>query len=92
MGIFIEHPLLAAVIGILLVALGRIVHRGVATAVGAMWFMYSLWEFGIEQRWLCSGDCAIRVDLLLIYPVLWLGSVAAVASLIMKPRRAQGGS
>jgi hypothetical protein len=92
MAIFIEHPLLAAAIGILLVALGRILHRGLATAAGAMWFMYSLWEFGIKQRWLCRGDCDIRADLLFIYPVLLLGSVAAVASLVIKPRRSQAGS
>ncbi len=92
MAIFIEHPLLAAAIGILLVALGRIMDRGIAIAAGAMWLMYYLWEFGIKQRWLCRGDCDIRADLLFIYPVLLLGSVAAVASLIMKLRRSQAGS
>ena len=86
MAVFIEHPLLAAVIGILLVTLGRVLHRGLATAAGVMWIMYSLWEFAIKQRWLCRGDCDIRADLIFIYPLLILGSVAAVVGLVMKPK------
>ena len=87
MAVFIEHPLFAAVIGILLVTLGRVLHRGLATAAGVMWLMYSLWEFAIKQRWLCRGDCDIRADLIFIYPLLILGSVAAVVGLVIKPRQ-----
>ena len=89
MAIFIEHPLLAAAIGLLLVALGRWTHRRLAMTAGVMWLMYSLWEFAIKQRWLCRGDCDIRADLILIYPVLLLASVAAVVSLLIRPRRPQ---
>jgi hypothetical protein len=70
MGVFIEYPLLAAAIGVLLVGLGRIMHRGLAMTAGVMWLIYSLWEFAIKKRWLCRGDCDIRADLLFIYPVL----------------------
>jgi len=87
MAVFIEHPLLAAVIGILLVTLGRVLHRGLTTTAGVMWLMYSLWEFAIKQRWLCRGDCDIRADLIFIYPLLILGSVAAVVGLVIKPRQ-----
>jgi hypothetical protein len=87
MAVFIEHPLLAAVIGILLVTLGRVLHRRLTTAAGVMWVMYSLWEFAIKQRWACSGDCDIRADLIFIYPLLILGSVAAVVGLVIKPRQ-----
>jgi hypothetical protein len=89
MAVFIEHPLLAAVIGLLLLALGRSLHRGLAMTAGVMWLMYSVWEFAIKQRWLCRGDCDIRADLILIYPVLFLGSLAAVVSLLIRPRRPQ---
>jgi len=89
MAIFIEYPLLAAAIGLLLVGLGRWPHRGLAMTVGVMWLIYSVWEFAIKQRWLCRGDCDIRADLLFIYPVLLVGSVAAVVSLLIKPRRPQ---
>ncbi len=89
MAIFTEYPLLAAAIGLLLVGLGRWTHRGLAMTVGVMWLIYSVWEFAIKQRWLCRGDCDIRADLLFIYPVLLVGSVAAVVSLLIKPRRPQ---
>jgi hypothetical protein len=91
MGVFIEYPLLAAAIGVLLVGLGRIMHRGLAMTAGVMWLIYSLWEFAIKKRWLCRGDCDIRADLLFIYPVLLVGSVAAVVSVLRKPRRPQAG-
>jgi len=31
----------------------------------------------MHRRWLCSGECNIRVDLLLLYPLLILLSLAA---------------
>ncbi len=41
-------------------------------AVAALWGLYALWEwFAFEKRW------NIRVDLLLIYPVLLAASIAA---------------
>ena len=92
MAVFIKYPLLAAAIGLLLVALGRWMHRGLAMTAGVMWLMYSLWEFAIKQRWLCGGDCDIRADLIFIYPVVFIGSVAAVVSLLIRPRRPQAGS
>ena len=87
MAIFIEHPLLAGAIGLLLLGLGRWTRRGLPMTVGVMWLMYSLWELAIKRRWLCRGDCDIRADLIFIYPVLLIGSVAAVGSLLRKPRQ-----
>jgi hypothetical protein len=62
--------------------LGRRFGRGVATGAGIAWLLYGVYEFGMKQRWLCSGECNIRVDLLLIYPVLVIGLVAAGISLL----------
>jgi hypothetical protein len=39
----------------------------------------------MQRRWLCSGECNIRVDLLIIYPVLLLGLVAAGVALVRAP-------
>jgi hypothetical protein len=86
-GIFIEYPLLAAAIGVLLLGLGRLMHRRLAMGAGVMWLVYSLYEFAIKKRWLCTGDCDIRADVILIYPVLLLGTVVAVVSLLRKPSR-----
>jgi hypothetical protein len=87
MAFFIEYPIFAATIGIALVVLGKRAGRGVATGAGSAWLLYGVYEFGIKQRWLCSGECNIRVDLLLIYPVLVIGLVAAGISLFRASRR-----
>lgn len=85
MAILIEYPFLAAVIGMVLVALGRYRRHRTAVGVGVVWLLYSLYELGMKQRWLCSGECNIRVDLLLIYPVLLIGLVVAGISLLRRP-------
>jgi formate hydrogenlyase subunit 3/multisubunit Na+/H+ antiporter MnhD subunit len=82
MAIFIEYPVLAAAIGVALLGLGRRAHRRVAVGGGIAWLLYGLYEFGVKQRWLCSGECNIRIDLLLIYPLLVIGLVAAGVSLL----------
>jgi hypothetical protein len=40
----------------------------------------------MKRRWLCSGECNIRVDLLVIYPALLLGLVVAGISLLRRPK------
>lgn len=87
MGILIEYPLLAAVIGALLLWLGRATDRRVAVAAGALWVLYAVYETGMHQRWLCSGECNIRIDLLAIYPGLLIASLAAGTSLLRGPKR-----
>jgi hypothetical protein len=82
MAIFIEYPVLAVAIGAVVLLLGRRLHRRVAVAAGIAWLLYGLYEFGMKQRWLCSGECNIRVDLLLIYPMLLVGLAAAAVSLV----------
>ncbi|HET8836107.1 MAG TPA: hypothetical protein VFN08_15365 [Gemmatimonadales bacterium] len=82
MAIFMEYPVLAAVIGLVLVGLGRRSDRRVAVAAGVVWLLYALYEFGMKQRWLCSGECNIRIDLLAIYPALLIALVAAAVSLL----------
>ena len=88
MAIFIEYPVLALAIGIVLLGLGRAARRRVVAGVGIGWLVYGLYEFGMRQRWLCSGECNIRIDLLVIYPLLAVGLVAAAISL----RRASKGA
>jgi hypothetical protein len=36
----------------------------------------------MQQRWLCTGECNIRIDLLVIYPVLFIGLAVAALSLL----------
>ena len=85
MAIFIEYPLLAAVIGVVLLWLGRRTGRRTAVGVGVIWLLYAVYETGMQRRWLCSGECNIRIDLLVIYPVLVLGVVVAGLSFLRAP-------
>jgi hypothetical protein len=86
MAVFIAHPFLAAVVGGLLMVLGRRRRRRTAIGVGILWLLYFVYETGMQQRWFCSGECNIRIDLLLIYPVLLIGLVAAAVSVSRAPR------
>jgi formate hydrogenlyase subunit 3/multisubunit Na+/H+ antiporter MnhD subunit len=85
MAIFVAYPLLAAAVGAVLLAFGRRTHRRVPVAAGVTWLAYSLYEFGMKQRWLCSGECNIRIDLLAIYPVLVVMLIAGCISLFRAP-------
>lgn len=82
MTVFIEYPLLAAAIGGALIALGRWTRRRVVIGAGVAWLYYGIYEVGMQQRLLCSGECNIRIDLLLIHPVLLLALVAAAVSMV----------
>ncbi|HEY8196428.1 MAG TPA: hypothetical protein VIG04_05595 [Gemmatimonadales bacterium] len=81
MGVFMAYPWLAAVVGVLFVTLGWMVRRWGVVTIGVMWVLYAAYETGMKQRWLCTGECNIRVDLLLIYPILILSSIGAALSL-----------
>jgi len=85
MAVFIAHPYLAGLIGILLFGAGRLTRHRTPVVVGVVWLLYALYETGMQRRWLCSGECNIRVDLLLIYPVLLILLLAAGLSLLRAP-------
>jgi hypothetical protein len=89
MAVFIEYPVLALAIGIGLLGLGRAARRGVVVGVGIAWLLYGLYEFGMRQRWLCSGECNIRIDLLVIYPLLSVALFAAAISLLRASKGAR---
>ena len=74
----IAWPWIAAVVGLAFAALYR--HRpNRTTALAAvLWFAYAGYEYGMKTRVLCSGECNIRVDLLVIWPVLFFVAVLGV--------------
>ena len=43
-----------------------------------VWTGYALYELLMATRILCTGECNIRVDLLLIFPGLAIGSLVAI--------------
>ena len=38
--------------------------------LGVLWALYAVYEYLMYTRVLCTGECNIRVDLMLIYPGL----------------------
>jgi hypothetical protein len=82
MGIFIQYPWLAAIVGAILIGFGRQKRRISPIVIGVIWLLYAGYETGMQLRWLCTGECNIRVDLLLIYPLLLALTVVAMVSLL----------
>ena len=71
-------PLFAVVLGLLIVACFRLAQSRLVLITGLLWILYAVYEYLVQIRVLCSGECNIRVDLLLIYPVLFIYTVASI--------------
>ena len=63
-------------------------HKRWVLVASIVWALYALYESLMSARILCSGECNIRVDLLVLYPLLVIITVAAIVSLMRKPRNA----
>jgi len=86
LGVFIGWPFLALVPAALLAALYFRRRQPMILVATLAWLAYFPYEQAMKLRILCSGECNIRVDLLLLYPLLALLSVLAVAAYARKPR------
>jgi hypothetical protein len=60
--------------------------------VSLMWSGYAVYEYLMASRVLCSGECNIRVDLLVIGPILLGVTAGAIAKVEAKRRKRQKGS
>jgi hypothetical protein len=82
MSLFIAFPALALVPSLLFFLCYRRSRRPSNAVAALAWLLYAGYEEAMRLRWLCTGECNIRVDLLLLYPALAaLSLVAAVACL-----------
>ena len=79
MAVLIEEPLLAAVPGAVFLALFAVSRKFLVLTAAAAWLAYLPYEYAMKLRLLCSGECDIRIDLLVLYPVLFIISVVGVA-------------
>ena len=90
MAVLIGQPWLAAIPGAVLLALWTAVRGRLVLVAALAWVLYLPYEYGMKWRILCSGECNIRVDLLILYPALAilsaLGAVSALRAL-GRPRR-----
>ena len=60
--------------------------RKSALIAGLSWLVYLAYEYLMKLRILCSGECNIRIDLLLIYPFLLAVSLIAIIVVIKNYR------
>lgn len=78
MAVLIEHPLLALVPALVFAVLYAISKSRLVLTAGLLWLAYFSYEYGMKLRILCSGECNIRIDLLLLYPMLISVSLAGL--------------
>ena len=80
LAIFIEHPWVALLPALAFAAVASGRGRAMSWIAAAAWLLYALYEGAVARRMLCSGECNIRVDLVLIYPVLLVLSLIGIVS------------
>jgi hypothetical protein len=85
--LLIEYPWAAVLVGTGLVLLWRWRPDRSVLLAAVLWLLYAGYEYLMYARVLCSGECNIRVDLLLIYPVLVVATMVALARSARKGRR-----
>ena len=79
--VFIDRPALALIPALIFAACGYVTRRRRVWGAAGAWAFYALWEFGMDNRILCSGECNIRIDLLLIIPALIILTILGLFSL-----------
>ena len=90
MAFLIAHPWTAGLVAAACALLWRWRGRSIAAITALCWLLYAGYESLMKARVLCSGECNIRVDLLLIYPVLTILTLwSLVATLRAAAARAE---
>jgi hypothetical protein len=79
---FIQWPLLAILPAIILGAFYAASNKKNALLASGLWLLYLSYEYSMKFRLLCTGECNIRVDLLLIYPILLGFTVAGCLAFV----------
>jgi len=76
--IFLLNPWLALLVAGAFAAAWRWSGSKMAAAAAFAWAAYGGYEYLMFTRILCTGECNIRIDLLVVYPMLLLTSLLAV--------------
>jgi hypothetical protein len=70
--VFIPHPFLALLPAAAFLIAAKAIRLKFLFWIAATWGVYSVYEYLMLIRVLCSGECDIRIDLLVIYPAIVL--------------------
>jgi len=80
--VFILAPILGLIPTILFLGFYLKLKRWPILLAAIFWSVYTVYEYLMHVRVLCSGECNIRVDLLVIYPLILAVSFIAIISII----------
>jgi hypothetical protein len=83
----VASPFLALVPSAVLFLLAARARHRLVTAAAAAWLLYAGYEWLMLHRVLCSGDCNIRIDLLILHPALIGLTIIALIVGLMRSRR-----
>ena len=85
--VLVQYPA-AALVPAALFAVAFFIKKGpLAGLASILWTLYTGYELLMKFRVLCSGECNIRVDLLLLYPSLLLVSIAAIVEFLVRKKK-----
>ncbi len=87
LAILIEYPWLGLVPAVLFFWFYSLSKSLFILNTAISWLAYVPYEYGMKLRLLCTGECNIRVDLLLIYAVLAVASVGSLVVFALNRRR-----
>ena len=85
--VFISYPLAAFLPAAAFLGCYQLKRRTGILIAAICWAGYAVLETLNWLRITCSGECNIRVDLLVIYPALWIVSIVALVQLLRRKAR-----
>ena len=80
--VLITAPFVAIIIAFIFAGLYLKTNLKTNLFTSVFWGIYTLYEYAMKLRILCSGECNIRVDLLVLYPLLIFVSILAIIKTI----------
>ncbi len=81
--VFIMAPIIGLIPAALFLVLYLKLKRWPILVPAVLWVVYTIYEHLMKFRVLCSGECNIRVDLLVIYPLLLVLSIFAIVIVVI---------
>jgi hypothetical protein len=82
--IMIEYPFLSLIPSFVLGVIYFNKRKKLIGITAILWFWYFIYETLNHLRITCSGECNIRIDLLLIAPMLFLLTVISLVTLFRR--------
>lgn len=89
--LLMEHPLLALIPSLSFFVLAFYTRRLTVAFAAIAWGLYAAYEEAMRLHFFCPRGCNIRLDLILIYPLLIALSIAGLVVGLRRPRSVQPG-